>query len=72
MLVTFNQAFTSSPIIVVSLSGLSDNTAVIVNVQATSITTTGFTCLAQVTTAGEPSATIKFNWIATDRNMNYP
>jgi hypothetical protein len=72
MAVTFNQAFTSAPTVVVSLCGLSGNTAVIVNVQATSIATTGFTLSAQVTTAGGSNATAEFSWIATDRYMNYP
>jgi len=70
--VVFNLPFSRIPVAVVSLNDISDQAAVIVNVDAQTITTTGFNARCSVTTAGAGASTARFGWIASERSTHHP
>lgn len=69
--VTFKLPFSRTPVVVVSLNDLSNTAVRIQNVEAQNVTTAGFNCRCEVTTA-QAAATCRFMWIATERSTHHP
>ena len=62
--VTFNSLFEAAPVVTVGLVDVSNSSVVLVNVCATNVSMSGFTCQCLVSTAAEGSA--KFCWLAVE------